>query len=307
MTTIIFPGQGSQYLDMAKDIYESSHISKEVFDIVEETTKINISKIIFSDSDNLLNQTQFTQLAIFTASISIFNVLKNEIGIKNRDISYMLGHSLGEYTALAAAEILSIQDCATLLKKRGDLMQNAYKPNQSGMAAVIGMDCNAVEKLINKEFLKVEIANDNSPMQIVISGINNDLLFAENIFIKNGAKKFIMLNVSSAFHSKLMLGAENKLQEYINNINFSFSDIKIISNFNADVSKNIESIIFNLSNQMSNRVRWVESISLLDKLKEIDIIEIGPGKVLSGLIKRISKNFSIKSINNLTDIREFNK
>ena len=186
-------------------------------------------------------------------------------------------------------------------------MQNAFEPNQSGMAAVIGMNCSLVEKIIFNESLKVEIANDNSPLQIVVSGKKKDLISSENTFIKNGAKKFVMLNVSSAFHSKLMTDAENKMKEHINNVKFKNSDIKIISNFSADISRNIESIIFNLSNQMSNRVRWVESIISLEKLNEKNIIEIGPGKVLGGLIKRISNNFSIRNINNLNDIREFKK
>lgn len=304
MTTIVFPGQGSQYLEMSKDFYDNFQTVRDIFELIEDRTKINIRDVIFANPSNLLNQTQYTQLAIFCASISIFKALFKETYIQNLDIKCMLGHSLGEYTALTAAELISIEDCAFLLKKRGEFMQDAYKPNLSGMAAIIGMNCSEVETVIKNNDLNIEIANDNSPMQIVISGIKKDLLNSEKYLKNSGAKKFVLLNVSAAFHSHLMKNAELKMKNFISNTKFNNSVIPIISNYSAKISTNSDDIITNLSLQMSNRVRWVESIKTLEKIKETKIIEIGPGKVLTGLIKRISNNFDLMNFENISDIEK---
>ena len=216
----------------------------------------------------------------------------------------MLGHSLGEYTALTASNYLSIEDCSFLLKKRGELMQNAYEPNKSGMAAIIGMNCEKTEKIIKDNNLKVEIANDKSPLQVVISGTKNNLLDCENIFKVNGAKRFIPLNVSSAFHSFLMIESQKKMNYFIEEKEFLSSNMPIISNFTGKVSSNKNEILDNLRNQMSNRVRWVESIKTLENIGENKIIEIGPGKVLTGLIKRISNNFKTINIDSVSDLKD---
>ena len=304
MTSIVFPGQGSQFVNMSKDFYDNFRAAKDVFELIADVTKINIKKIIFENPSNLINQTQYTQLAIFCSSISIFNVLKLEKDIKNLNIACMLGHSLGEYTALTAAGFLSIEDCSFLLKTRGELMQNAYKPNESGMAAIIGINCEKAENIIAANKLNLQVANDNSPFQIVVSGKNEDLLNSELFFKKSGIKKFIQLNVSAAFHSKLMKGAEKKMNEFISKVNFNNSSISIISNYNPNISNNPEILIKNLSHQMSNKVRWVESIQFLEKINETRVIEIGPGRVLSGLIKRISSNFNVKNIEYISDIEK---
>ena len=306
MTAIVFPGQGSQFIGMSKDFYDQYSEVKETYQLIEDTTKIKIKEIIFENPSDLLHQTQYTQLAIFCASISIYNVLISNYNSRDLNINFMLGHSLGEYTALCASKILSIKDTAFLLKKRGELMQNAYEPNKSGMAAIIGFDSNYVESEINSNKLNIEIANDNSPQQIVVSGTIDDLKNSEIVFKKNGAKKFILLNVSAAFHSKFMSSAQEKLNEYIKNVNFQEASISIISNFTGKICKDLDEINYNLINQMSNKVKWVESINTLVKIGEKDIIEIGPGKVLSGLIKRISDNFKIKNFNNISDIEGFN-
>ena len=305
MTAFVFPGQGSQFVGMSKDFFDNFKVARDIFELISDTTKINVKAIIFDNNSNLLDQTRYTQLSIYCASISIFEVLKKELDIDKLNINFMLGHSLGEYTALSAANILSIKDCSYLLKKRGELMQNAYEPNKSSMAAIIGVDCNQVEKIIDINNLKLDIANDNSPLQIVISGLKKDLLDSENIFKANGIKKFILLNVSAAFHSYLMNEAKEKLIDFINNINFNDSLISIISNYTGNVCNSKKEIIQNLCNQMSNRVRWVESIRILEKLHILNIIEIGPGKVLSGLIKRTSNKFNIKNIETIKDIEKF--
>ena len=302
MTTIVFPGQGSQFVGMSKDFYDSHNIARETFELIHNSTGIDIKDIIFNNSDDKLNQTQYTQLSIFCSSISIFNVLKEELDINKLNLNFMLGHSLGEYTALTAAGYLSIENCAKLLKKRGELMQNSIEPNKSGMAAIIGVDCEKVEKIINDKNLNIEIANDNSPIQVVISGKNIDIENSKKILLENGIKKFIPLNVSAAFHSKYMEKAEFKMKELILNTNFNESNIPIISNFSANFAKNIKELIFNLSRQMSNKVRWVESIKTIEKNQENEIIEIGPGKVLSGLIRRITNSMKIINIENISDI-----
>ncbi len=304
MTTIVFPGQGSQFVGMTKEFYENFSLTKEIFQKISDITSIDIKKIIFENPDDLLNQTQFTQLSIFCSSISIFKVFEKEIDLSLLNISSMLGHSLGEYTALTAAGYISIEDCATLLKKRGELMQNAFAPNMSGMAALIGLNCNLAASIIKENNLNVEIANDNSPIQVVISGKIDDLKISKDIFLQNGVKKFIFLNVSAAFHSNLMSKAQSSLKDFIDKIDFNKSSVSIISNYSGSLSNDINTIIYNLSHQMSNRVRWVESINSLERLNNNKIIEIGPGKVLTGLIKRISNKFIIENIETISDIKK---
>ncbi len=305
MTALIFPGQGSQFSGMVKDFHDEFAIARETFEIIENSVKIKLRDIIFNNESKLLNITKYTQLAIFSSSMCIFNVLKNEINLDKLSINYSLGHSLGEYSALTASKVISIDDCSMLLKNRGELMQNAFKENMSGMCAIIGLDCSKVENIIEDNELRVEVANDNSPLQVVISGTKEDLLNAEYVIMKNGAKKFIYLNVSSAFHSRLMKNAEKKMKIFLNKVNFQDSTYDIISNFSAKESKDSKIIFNNLAKQMSNKVRWVESIKCLENLNESNIIEIGPGNILSGLIKRISNKFTLYSINSIEDLYNF--
>ena len=302
MTVIVFPGQGSQFVEMGKDFYDSFQEVKDTFSLISDVSKIDIKDIIFNNPSDLLHQTQFTQISIFAVSISLFQVLKKHSDISDLKINFMLGHSLGEYSALCAANFFTIKDCAYLLKNRGELMQNAYEPNQSTMAAIIGINCVKAEQIIKENNLKIEIANDNSPIQIVISGKKEEILNSESVFNGYGAIKFILLNVSAAFHSNLMLNAQKEMNKFIDHISFNESNINIISNISAQHSNDVATIKENLSSQMSNKVRWVESINLLENLKEKNIIEIGPSKVLTGLIKRISKKFHIMNFNKISDI-----
>ena len=214
----------------------------------------------------------------------------------------MLGHSLGEYTALACSNKISLKDCCLILKKRGELMSNAVTPNKTGMAALIGQEADSVQKIIDKNNLNLEIANDNSGIQIVVSGDIDDLKNSKEFFLTNDVKKFILLNVSAAFHSKYMFNAQQELSKEIEKLIFKENDIQIISNYDAKNYTDNLLIKRNLQNQMASRVNWTQSVKKLEEIGEKKIIEIGPGKVLSGLIKRISNNFDIRSID-YKDIR----
>ena len=307
MTSIIFPGQGSQFLGMTKDFFDNFKIAQDTITEIEDATSISIKNIIFGNDDNLLNITNFTQISIFAGSMSIYQTLEKNFGFSNLNINNMLGHSLGEYSALAAAKSLTISQASSLLKIRGELMNSAIEPNTTNMAALIGLNCEDIINIIKNNSVNVEIANDNSPLQIVISGSNHDIENSEQIFLSNGIKKFVKLNVSAAFHSKFMIEAQKKLSFEIDKINFVDPSCAIVSNFDASINKSINKIIENLKLQMSNRVRWTESIKNIEEKGESQIIEIGPGKVLSGLIKRISNKFDIISINNIQDLEQLKK
>ena len=302
MTTVVFPGQGSQYTGMSKDFYDNFYIAKVTFQEIEEFTEMNLRKIIFDNKYNELDITKYTQISIFTSSVIIFKTLQNELDLNSSSIDVMMGHSLGEYSALACSDKLSLQDACLILKKRGQLMNDAVPQNKSGMAALIGKDSNYVEKIIKDNNINLEVANDNSPKQVVISGDISEIKNNKELFLKNNIIKYVILNVSAAFHSKLMLNAQEELSEIINQVNFNSNKINIISNYNAEVSNNSLSIKKSLQQQMANKVNWTNSVKKLSDIGQKNIIEIGPGKVLSGLIKRISNNFDIKSIDKISDI-----
>ena len=303
MTAVVFPGQGSQFIGMSKDFFDNFEIARLTFEEIEDYVQIDLKSIIFDGKEDLINITKFTQLSIFTASLVIFKSLQNEMNLNEDTINVVLGHSLGEYTALACSNKLNLKDCSLILKKRGELMNNAVEPNKSGMAALIGKDSNYIQQVIEKNNINLEIANDNSPIQVVVSGNIEDIKKNKELFLQNEIKKYVLLNVSSAFHSKFMNEAQNILSKEIDNLNFKSNDINLISNFTAEISNNNNEIISSLKNQMANTVRWTESIKKLEEIGETNIIEIGPNKVLSGLIKRISNKFDIKSINTISDIK----
>ena len=305
MTAIVFPGQGSQYLNMSMDFNDNFDVAKKVFQEIEDSTQINIRKIIAENPSDNLNQTKYTQISIFSASMAIYKSLLNEVGNEIIKPNIFLGHSLGEYSALAAGNFINIADASILIKKRGELMHSSIKPNVSGMAAIIGKNAVFIDDLIKKNNLKLVIANDNSPMQVVVSGLIEDIISSERLFSENGVKRYVKLNVSAAFHSNFMNDAQRELINVIDKINFKNSNLPIISNYDSKINSNIESIIFALKNQMANRVRWTESIIKLEETDTTQIIEIGPGKILSGLIARITKKFDIKSIDKIEDLKKF--
>ena len=302
MTSFVFPGQGSQFTCMAKDFYDNFNIARVTFQEIEEFTEMNLRKIIFDNKDKELDITKYTQISIFASSVIIFKTIQKELDLNSSSIDVMMGHSLGEYSALACSDKLSLKDACLVLKKRGQLMNDAVPQNKSGMAALIGKDSNYVQKIIKDNNINLEVANDNSPKQVVISGDISEIKNNKELFLKNNIIKYVILNVSAAFHSKLMLEAQEELSEIINQVSFNSNKINIISNYNAEVSNDSLSIKKSLQQQMANKVNWTNSVKKLSEIGQKNIIEIGPGKVLSGLIKRISNNFDIKSINKISDI-----
>jgi [acyl-carrier-protein] S-malonyltransferase len=306
MTAIIFPGQGSQYVNMSMDFNENFDAARKVFQEIEDSTRINIRKIIADNPSDRLNHTNYTQISIFSASMAIYKSLLSEFGNEIMKPKILLGHSLGEYSALVAGNFINIKDASILIKKRGELMHSSIEPNVSGMAAIIGKNADFIDDIINKNKLNIVIANDNSPMQVVVSGLIEDINNSEQVFSENGIKRYVKLNVSAAFHSNFMNDAQSKLINEIDKINFKNSNLPIISNYDSIINSNTDSIKNALKNQMANRVRWTDSIKKLEETDTTQIIEIGPGKVLSGLIARITKKFDIKSIDKIEDLKKFN-
>ena len=304
MTAMIFPGQGSQSVGMSKDFYDNFKIARNTFEEIQDYTNLNLKKIIFENQNNSLDITNFTQISIFTASMSIFKTIENEKDLNSLSVNIMLGHSLGEYTSLACSQKINLKETSIILKKRGELMNNAVSINETGMAALIGCDSNTIYEIITKNKIDLEIANDNSPIQVVVSGKNTEIDKSKEIFLNNNVKRFVNLNVSAAFHSKYMNDAQKSLSNEIEKLNFQKNNVKIISNYTADISSDNSIIKEALKNQMANKVRWTQSIKKLEEVRERKIIEIGPSNVLSGLIKRISNTFDIVSINNISDIEK---
>ena len=305
MFSLIFPGQGSQTIGMGKVFFENYGLVKDLFKQADESLGISLSKIILEGPKDELDLTTNTQPAIFLISYSIFQVMKKEFNMDLDNAKYFAGHSLGEYSALCAANYLSFSDTIKLLKSRGDAMQNAVPKGEGGMLAVLGSKVEIIEDLLNENrnnFI-AQIANDNSEGQIVLSGRNSDIEKLIKV-LKSKNVKNIKLPVSAPFHCQLMNNATKIMRNEIEKLNFQDSKKKLISNVTAKEIKNKEELKILLIDQIENRVRWRESIVYMINNGVNHFIEIGPGKVLSGLIKRIDKNVKTNTINNMSDIKD---
>jgi [acyl-carrier-protein] S-malonyltransferase len=304
MFSVIFPGQGSQIVGMGKEFYDKFDLVKNLFKEADNTLNFSLSKLILAGPKEDLDLTINTQPAIFLISYSIFNVVKNEFNINLNKAKYFAGHSLGEYSALACAGYLSFSDTLKILKIRGEAMQNSVPKGLGGMVAVLGSKVETIEELLanNKDKFRAQIANDNSEGQIVLSGKENDL---ENciIVLKENSIKHIKLPVSAPFHCNLMSSATEVMTKEINKLDFKESDNKLISNVTAEEILNKEDLKDLLIKQIESRVRWRESVINMIKNDITHFIEIGPGKVLSGLVKRINREVKIDTINNQGDIK----
>ena len=304
MFSVIFPGQGSQLVGMGKEFYDKYDFVKKLFKEADEILQSPLSKLILEGPKDELDLTVNTQPAIFLISYSIFNIVKNEFNIDLSKAKYFAGHSLGEYSALCSAGYLNFEDTIKILKIRGDAMQNAVPKGEGGMVAVLGSTVEVIEKIIkdNEKEFHIQIANDNSEGQLVLSGKINDIEKLMEILKSNNIKN-IKLSVSAPFHCSLMNKATNVMNLEIMKLNFQQSSIKLISNVTAKEIVDINELKELLIKQIENRVRWRESVINMINNGVNQFIEIGPGKVLSGLVKRINKEVKINAINNESDIK----
>ena len=307
MFSVIFPGQGSQLVGMSKDLYNKYSLVQNLFKEGDDTLGFSLSNLILNGPKEELDFTENTQPAIFMVSYSIFKLIKEEFNIDLNRASFFAGHSLGEYSALASAGSLSFSNTLKILKIRGKAMQSSVPRGVGGMVAVLGSEIEKIENIIKENKSKYEcfIANDNSEGQIVLSGNIIDLekmmldLKAANI-------KNIKLPVSAPFHCKLMNKATVIMKEEISKLNFEEPKNSLVSNVTGKEISNLDELKDLLVKQIENRVRWRESVLLMINKGVNQFIEIGPSKVLSGLIKRIDKNVKVSAINTEEDIKLIN-
>ena len=303
MFSVIFPGQGSQVVGMSSDLYTKFELIKKLYKEADEVLNCPISKLILNGPKEDLDLTENTQPAIFLVGYSIFQILKKEFNIDLNKAKFFAGHSLGEYTALACAGTLDFTSTLKILKLRGKAMQTAVPKGEGGMLAILGSDINTIEKNFeeNKSHYECFIANDNSNTQIVASGtMENINKLSKNLTSKN--IKNIRLSVSAPFHCNLMRPATEIMKNEISKAEFKDSKVKILSNVTASEVDQAEEIKKLLVEQIEKPVRWREIILYMIEKNIKTFVEIGPGKVLSGLIKRIDKNVNVISINEYEDL-----
>ena len=306
----IFPGQGSQKVGMGKELYNQHKVAKDVFDEIDNELNFNLSKVIFDGPESDLKKTENTQPALMALSVALSRVIEYESKEKFNKIAYVIcGHSLGEYSALCASNIISIKNASKLLKIRGLAMQNAVSDLSTKMVAILGMDVENVEEIITKNLnhLVCEVANDNCPGQVVLSGHSEQVDLITEQCLKKGAKKSIQLNVSAPFHCKLMKSAADVMEQALKNIEFSDVNIKFVSNYDAKIYEKLEKIKELLVRQICSKVRWRESINTIKNLNVDNIYEIGSGKVLSGLNKRMNLPINTGNIEVMSDVDHFLK
>ena len=304
MRAVLFPGQGSQYVGMGLDFYEKFDSVRKIFSNVDKTLGISLSNIILNGPEEELKLTQNTQPAIMTVGVCIFNVLNQQFGLNLNNARFFAGHSLGEYTALVCSGSLTIERAAYLLHERGKFMQEAVPSGQGAMMAILGLTIHEVEEEINllPSGEICEIANDNTNGQVVVSGKKKAIeILNENL--KKKKKKGILLPVSAPFHCSLMKKAAENMKDKIENTNFLKPKTNIISNVTAKEESDVDKIKPLLIDQITSRVRWRESIDFMIKQGVVSFLEIGPGKVLSGLVKKINRNVKILNINSIEDIK----
>ena len=308
MSVLLFPGQGSQSIGMGLEFYKNFNSVKQIFAEADEKLKYSISKIILEGPENELQSTKNTQPAILTVSYSIFKILSEEFGLNLNSYKYFAGHSLGEYSALVCSESLNFNDAVYLLHERGKAMQEAVPIGKGSMIAILGLKTDEIQDLIDSRKNKkgiCEIANDNAEGQVIVSGDKDDVKDFQ-IQLKEKNIKTIPLKVSAPFHCLLMRPAAEKMEEKINKTNFKSPKIDIINNVTAGPENDAEKIKKLLIDQIYSTVRWRESILNMHKEGIKNFVEIGPGKVLTGMVKRTIKGANCFSINSIADIKNLN-
>ncbi len=305
MISLVFPGQGSQKVGMGSDLYNKFDAVKKIFKKADETLGFKISDLILNGPQEKLNQTIYTQPAIYLISIAICDILKKETNFFEKKIGFFAGHSLGEYSALTVADVITFEQGLLMLKNRGEAMQSAVPLGEGGMLAVLGVETSKIKNIIieNSKNIKCFLANDNSNGQLILSGNNAELeKFARVLKEKN--IKNIKLPVSAPFHCELMNKATVKMEKIINEQIFKEPKFNIVSNVTASKYKNENEIKQLLTKQIESPVRWRESVLYMISNGTSIFVEIGPGKVLSGLIKRINKEVKVLNIDKVEDIQD---
>ena len=295
-TAFIFPGQGAQYIGMGQDFYEQIKESKQIFDQANETLNMDLSGLIFKGSEEELKKTENTQPAILTTSIAILKALE----AKGIDCEYTAGLSLGEYSSMVMSKALDFSDALKVVRERGRFMQEAVPQGVGGMAAILGLERQNLSLLLDasKEYGIVEVANYNSPEQIVISGEVKGIKIACEKALELGAKKAVELQVSAPFHTSLLSKAGDRLSSELAKYKINDLDKKVVSNVDGNLIINKEEIRQKLVNQVSHSVLWQQSVEYMINQGVDTFVEIGPGKSLSGFVKRIGKSMGkeVKSL-----------
>ena len=307
MSALLFPGQGSQVVGMGSELYKNFELVKNIFKNADEQLKYPISKLILEGPEDELQLTKNTQPAILTVSYSIFRVLKEEFHLNFNSFKFFAGHSLGEYSALVCSESLSFGDAIYLLFERGKAMQEAVPVGEGSMIAVLGLEFDKVTDLLKSKKSDenvCEIANDNALGQVILSG-NKQGIDNLRIFLKEKKIKSIPLKVSAPFHCSLMKPAAEKMREKISNIKFKEPLFSIVNNVTAKPETNPDIIKGLLIDQIFSTVKWRESILHMSNSGIKNFIEIGPGKVLTSMVKRTIKDANAFSINSIADIKNF--
>lgn len=303
-TAIIFPGQGAQKVGMAEDLYQQDTKATEILDAAQDAAGFDLLETMFTDEEGKLGETENTQPALLTHSIALLNALGD---IK---ADYTMGHSLGEYSSLVAAKVLAFEDAVKIVRKRGGLMAQAFPSGVGSMAAVLGLDYDDVAKIcedLSEEGSIIEPANINSPGQVVVSGHKTaiDRIVKEG---KNlGAKRVLPLKVSGPFHSSMMQVIEKDFEDYINQFEWHDAEIPVVQNYHAKAETDAEVIKQNMVKQLYSPVQFIKSTEYLIEQGVDHFIEIGPGKVLSGLIKKINRDVKLTSIQTLEDVKGWNE
>lgn len=303
MDAFIFPGQGSQDVGMGRVFYDAFPQAREVFEEVDESLKQSLSALIFSGSFEDLSRTENTQPALMTVSMAILRVMTDGKPLSEH-VSFVAGHSLGEYTAFCAAEALSLSATATLLRARGQAMQRAVPMGEGAMTAILGLPLEAVEKIVAtvSDVGICVVANDNCPGQIVISGVTAAVERAGELALQGGARRIVNLPVSAPSHSPLMQPAADEMERLLHDISVKKAVVPVVTNVTAMPVFDAVNARSLLVAQLTQRVRWRESIENLTKLGVTRFIEIGAGKVLTGLVKRICPDAAVAAINGPDDL-----
>ena len=288
----VYPGQGTQYVGMGKELYEKNKRAKELFDKIFNSLDIDLKKVMFEGPEDLLKRTDYTQPAIVSLSLVLTELLKE----KGIEPDYVAGHSVGEFAAFGGANYLSIEDAVKLVAARGRIMREVAEKVNGSMAAVLGMDAEKIKEVLKSVDGVVEAVNFNEPNQTVIAGSKEAVEKACVVLKEGGAKRAIPLAVSGPFHSSLMKEAGEKLKEEAQKYTFNIGKVKIVANTTAELLESDSEVKDEIYRQSFGPVKWVDTINKLKSLGVTKIYEIGAGKVLSGLIKKIDKEIEVENI-----------